>query len=51
MQIHLNISRKTKFMKNLKFHKYSVYRHPITHYTPLVNGKSIRIIRSQDMSI
>ena len=34
VQIYHNISRKTKFMKNLKFLKYSVYRNLIICYTP-----------------
>ena len=42
VQIYLNISRKTKFIKTLKFLKYSVYRHLIICYTPPVNWKSIR---------
>ena len=41
MQVYHNISRKTKFMKNFKFLKYSVYRHLIMQYILPVNGKSI----------
>ena len=46
MQIYHNILRKTKFMKNVKFHKYSVYRHPITCYTPPCKWEVNWIIRS-----
>ena len=47
MQMYLNIPRKTKFMKNFKFLKYSVYRHLMTWYTPPANGKSIRSLEAE----
>ena len=47
MQIYPNISRKTKFMKNFKFLKYSVYRPLMTCFTPLIKGKSIRYLEPE----
>ena len=47
MQMYLNISRKTKFMKNFKFLKYSVYRHLMTHYTLPTNRKSIGSLKAK----
>ena len=43
MQTYHNIQRKkTKFIKVLKILEYPEYRHPIIHYRPPVNGKSIQ---------